>query len=32
MRFFDDVNAGANMAVNGDLALQGLTVRVGFGF
>lgn len=32
LRFFDDVNAGANMAVNGDLALQGLTVRVGFGF
>ncbi len=32
MRFFDDVNAGANLSVNGDLALQGLTVRIGFGF
>ncbi len=32
MRFFDDVNAGSNLSVNGDLALQGLTVRIGFGF
>jgi hypothetical protein len=32
MRFLDDVNPGANLSVNGDLALQGLTVRLGFGF
>lgn len=32
MRFTDDINAGANVAVQGDLATQGLTVRVSFAF
>lgn len=32
MRFLDDIQTGANMTVNGDLAIQGLTVRVGFNF
>lgn len=32
MRFLDDVQEGANMTVNGDLAIQGLTVRIGLNF
>jgi len=32
MRFTDDINAGANVTVQGDLATQGLTVRASFAF
>lgn len=32
MRFLNNTQTGANMTINGDLALQGLTVRFGFNF